>query len=179
MLRNLGHIALFSLAAAVCNADEVKGRIASIDQAAAAVEISGVVVDASGARIETLAHIPCRLADLKVGNLVEAEGVFIAPGRFKARSIERELGRSGEIEGTVRWTDSVTGSLSVDGITVTIAEGGAIRDRWYRRTDLRTMAPGTPVNCEGKWTGPLQFSAREVRVRWKFRKSEDSTPPSI
>ncbi|MDD5555726.1 MAG: DUF5666 domain-containing protein [bacterium] len=155
------------LAGAAAADDEIKGRITAIDPPAGRIEISGVAVDASGAKVRTLARIPARLSDLRIGNLVEAEGAFTGPGAFRARRVQRELGRDGEIEGTIERVDSNPTAVVIGGVAVAVPPEAVVIDPRHLLSARERLAPGARVSCSGTWTGPLAFTARTVRFTWE------------
>lgn len=87
------------------SADELKGKITSIDQARKIINISGVHINVSKAKIQDKSNKIIPLAAMAAGDFIEVTGVFTGGGNMTASKVEKESREKNEIKGRIEKTD--------------------------------------------------------------------------
>ena len=145
-------------------ADDIQGKITAIDIEGRTIEISGVKIIAKNAKIENLNDTICTLADLKVGDSVDVDGIFSGPGEMTATKIEQEGVVQDQIEGSLEAVDSAARTLTISGIKVKVPAGAFLEGKKDMPITLEQLTIGTRVECEGTWTGSRELTASKVEV---------------
>lgn len=157
-------IGIFLLLATANADDEIHGKITAIDAAGGAIEVSGVKIIAKNAKIENLNDAICALADLKVGDSVEVDGIFTGPGEMTASKIEQEGVVQDKVEGRLEAVDSAARTLTISGIKVKVPAGAFLEGKKDMPITLEQLTVGTRVECKGTWTGPGELTASKIEV---------------
>ena len=80
---------LFTIPVIVCSADEITGKIESINPANNKLIISGVTINVSpNARVKGYDDMPIPIGHLAAGNYIECKGNWSGPAEFTANKIE-------------------------------------------------------------------------------------------
>ncbi len=156
--------AIFLFLSTICIADEIKGKITAIDAAGGIIEVSGVKILAEKAKIENFDDRPYKISELKVGDIVEVEGVFSGAGEMTATEIERKVNKHDYIEGRLEKVDITARTLLVGGVTVNVLKGAKLEGDDDKDISLKDLAIGYKVECDGAWTGFQEFSAIKIEM---------------
>lgn len=90
MTRLVYFIVMLLLVSGLCVADEITGKITSVDTKNGTIEISGVKIITKDARIEGEDDRVITLKDLTVGLYVECNGIWTESKEFLASKIETD-----------------------------------------------------------------------------------------
>jgi len=148
----------------VCLADEIKGKIETLDKEGKIIQISGVLIQSADAWIENEQDYPLGIDKLTPGDYIEARGKFIGSSEMKARKIDRKNPECGVIQGKIASIDTKKREIVISGITIKVPA-----DTWLEGPDgvkipLELFAPGYSVECKGEWTGPSELTAFKVNI---------------
>ncbi|MDD5428290.1 MAG: DUF5666 domain-containing protein [Candidatus Omnitrophica bacterium] len=148
----------------ICLADEIKGKVSSVDKTKKTLQISGVQVLAGDAWVENEQDYPLALSDITQGNYVEINGKFIGPSEMKANKIDRKIMECAVVEGKIASLDFKKREIVISGITVKVPSSAWLEGPNRVRIPLELFAPGYSVECRGDWTGPAELTAFKVVV---------------
>lgn len=147
--------------------DEICGKITAMDTKNGEVEVWGVVINAEGAEIEDAQS----LTDLKVGDFIEAEGMFTGPARMMASEIERKTSAKNGIKGEIDAVNPEANTLMVNGIKVKLLKSTRIKGLCCSKaTGISGASVGDKAECEGAWTGNKELTATKVEIDSENRK---------
>jgi len=142
----LAVLALFVVGAMVsAHADDIKGKMESIDVPAANVYISGVEIYARNATVVNEEDTAIDLTALEVGDYLEVEGAFAGPGKFRAGEIKKGGLGQDEIEGRVKVVNAQSNKLIIKGVTVKVSDKAELRDDDGEKITLRDINAGNSV----------------------------------
>jgi len=80
---------LFTIPVIACSADEITGRIESVNPADNKLVISGVTINVSpNARVEGHHDTQISIGELAAGNYIECKGTWSGPAEFTANKVE-------------------------------------------------------------------------------------------
>lgn len=153
---------VLTIGTSVSNADKIKGKIQVINGAINAIEISGVCVVAQTAGIENEMEQPIKLTALAVGDHVDADGYFNAPGQMLAMRIEKDDSGYDEIKGRVENVDLATREVFISGIRIKIPQDACLEGEHNTIITLEQIPASEYIDCGGSWTGPKEFTANNV-----------------
>lgn len=144
------------------DADEIKGKIQAINSGINAIEISGVCVVAQTSGIENEMDQPIKLTALAVGDHVDADGYFNAPGQMLAIKIGKDDADYDEIKGRVERVDLEAKEIFISGIRIKIPQDAYLKGKQYTIITLEQISASEYIDCRGSWTGPKEFTANKV-----------------
>jgi len=147
-----------------CFADEIRGKVSSVDKAKMSLQISGVVIQAKDSWIENEQDYPLALSGIISGDYIEVSGKFIGASEMKAKKIDRKKPECGVVKGKITSIDLKKRQIIISGITIKVQA-----DTWLEGPDrvkipLELFAPGYSVECRGDWTGVSELTAFKVSV---------------
>ena len=148
-------------------ADEIRGKVSSVDAAKKTIIISGVSVLADDAWIEDERDYPLGLEGLKnMGKdaYIEVSGKFTGPSEMKAKKIDQRVPECAVIEGKIASIDAAKREIVISGITVKLKKDAWLEGPGRVKIPLELFTPGYPVECRGEWTGNSEFTAFKVEV---------------
>jgi len=145
-------------------ADEIKGKVSSINTSQKTLQISGVIIQAADAWIESELGYPLTINKLVLGDYVEVEGNFIGLSEFKARKIDRKRSDCSSIKGRMAAIDSAKREINISGIRIKVLDDAWLEGPNHVRIPLELFAPGYSVTCKGKWTETSELTAFKVTV---------------
>ncbi len=148
----------------VCLADEIKGKVSSIDKTKKTLQISGVTILASDSWIENEQDYPLALGGITPGEYVEVEGRFTGLSEMKARKIDRKKPECGIAKGRISSIDTKKREIIISGITIKIPADAWLEGPNHVKIPLELFAPGYKVKCKGDWTGASELTAFKVVV---------------
>ena len=123
--------------------------------------IAGIV----GAMVLVLGMAADGPRDLRVGHWVEVRGLFAADGSFVAEKVTARPPQ----DLNLLIGEATKGGVRDDGF-VWHDQPVSVSDKTeWKKVDLDGLAAGARVKVEGRWRGPLKFSAREVAARGEGR----------
>ena len=161
-------VGLLTINAAGVSADELRGKISSVDAAANIVNVSGVLIDVSKAKIENEDNRPIKITDLSSGVLIEVDGTFTGEGKMKASRIEKNINEPNEpdeIRGKVEKIDKDAKIVYIGGIALKIQADSKIEgDDDDKPLTFDQLTPGTLVEAEGKWSGDKVFIVKKIEI---------------
>ena len=165
-MMKIGVVALFIalVMTGACLADEIRGKVSSVDEAKKTLQISGVAVQAADAWIENEQDYPLALGGMTAGDYVEVSGKFTGPSEIKAKKIDRKIPECGLVRGKITSIDVKKREVVVSGVVVKVPA-----DAWLEGPDrvkipLELFAPGYKVECRGDWTGASELTAFKITV---------------
>lgn len=148
-------------------ADEIRGKVSSVDTAKKTVVISGVSILADDAWIEDERDYPLTLEVLKnMGKdaYIEVSGKFTGPSEMKAKKIDQRVPECAVIEGKIASIDAAKKEIVISGIIVKVKKDAWLEGPGRVKIPLELFTPGYPVECRGEWTGNSEFTAFKVAV---------------
>ncbi|MDD5174087.1 MAG: DUF5666 domain-containing protein [Candidatus Omnitrophica bacterium] len=148
----------------VCSADEIRGKVSSINVPKKALQISGVMIQAGDAWIENEEDYPLSLGNIAVGNYVEIEGKFAGLSEMKARKIDRKIPECGLIKGKIASLDPKKREIIISGIKIKVQADAWLEGPGRVKIPLELFAPGYKVTCKGEWTGASELTAFKINV---------------
>ncbi|MDD5085817.1 MAG: DUF5666 domain-containing protein [Candidatus Omnitrophica bacterium] len=153
--------------AAVSSADEIKGRMQSVDAQEAMIDVAGVKINTQGAKITDRAGLSMTLRDISDDDYIDVEGYFTGPGEMKANKIYIGDAEPDRIEGKIESIDIASRQLVIGGINVKIFQYARIRDKNGIEVPFEKIAPRKSLRCDGSWTGNLEFTASIIATSWE------------
>lgn len=147
-----------------CLADEIRGKVSSVDSSKKELQISGVTIKAADAWIENEQDYPLALKNIASGDYVEVGGKFTGLSELRARKIDRKQPESGAIKGRITTVDTKKRELIISGIVVKIMADAWLEGPGHVRIPIDLFAPGYKVQCKGDWTGKSELTAFKVTV---------------
>ena len=166
----LAALFLFMISVINCNADEIKGRVNSVNINARTINISGVTVIASKARIKNNDGKPMPFDSIEVGNYLEIAGSFTGPGQITAEVIERDLAAEDYISGTIKSFDIDHQTVDIGGVTIKIPKDAWKKESYDIVMPLPHIDMGNYIACDGKWSGPTKFMALSVEHQLAYER---------
>lgn len=160
-------VAVFFIAfiiAGICFADEIKGKVTSVDKAKKTLQISGVLIQAGDAWIENEQDYPLALNSIAPGNYVEVDGKFTGLSEIKARKIDRKNPECGVIKGKISSIDTEKREIIISGITIKVPVDAWIEGPNHVKIPLGLLASGYGLESKGNWTGASELTAFKVTV---------------
>lgn len=148
----------------VCLADEIKGKIETVDKEGKILRISGVLIQAADAWIENEQDYPLGISKLLPEDYVEVEGKFIGSSEMKARKIDRKNPECGVVQGKIASIDTKKREIIISGITIKVPADAWLEGPNRVKIPLELFAPDYSVQCKGEWTGPSELTAFKVSV---------------
>lgn len=146
-------------------ADELKGKITSVDAATNIVNVSGVLIDVSKAKIENEDNRPIKITDLAAGVLIEVDGTFTGGGKMTASRVEKDNEEADEIRGKIEKIDKEAKVVYIGGIALKIEPDSKIEgEDDDKPITFDQLVPGTLVEAEGKWTGDKIFTVKTLEI---------------
>ena len=150
--------------AGTCLADEIKGKVSSVDSSKKALQISGVTIKAADAWIENEQDYPLALGNIASGDYIEVDGKLTGLSEMKARKIDKKKPECGVIEGKIASIDAKRREIIISGITVKLSADAWLEGPNHVRIPIELFAPGYKVQCRGDWTGASELTAFKVVV---------------
>ncbi len=158
-------VSLLTINASGVFADELRGKITSIDAAANIVNVSGVIIDVSKAKIRNEDNRPIKITDLSAGALIEVDGIFIGGGKMTASRVEKDTEEADEIAGIIEKIDKEAKIVYIGGIALKIQADSKIEgDDDDKPITFDQLTQGTIVEAEGKWTGDKIFTVKTLEI---------------
>jgi ribosomal protein L24 len=147
-----------------CSADEIRGKVGSVDEAKKTLRISGVAVQASDAWIENEQDYPLALGSIASGDYVEVGGKFTGPSEIKAKKIDRKIPECGLVRGKIASVDAKKREVVISGIMVKVLADAWLEGPDHVKIPIELFAPGYKVECRGDWTAESELTAFKVTV---------------
>jgi len=148
-----------------CLADEIRGKVTSVDKEKKALQISGVVAQAANAWIENEQDYPLVLGAIAVGDYIEVDGKFTGLSEMKATKIDRKKPECGVVKGKITSVNNKKREIIISGITIKVSVDAWLEGPNNVKIPLRLFAPGYSVECSGDWTGVSELTAFKVSVK--------------
>ncbi|MFA6142259.1 MAG: DUF5666 domain-containing protein [Candidatus Omnitrophota bacterium] len=152
------------VAAGTCLADEIRGKVSSVDSSKKELQISGVTIKAADAWIENEQDYPLALENIVSGDYVEVDGKFTGLSEMKAQKIDRKQAESGAIKGKITAVDTKKRELAIGGIVIKITANAWLEGPGHVIIPIELFACGYKVQCKGDWTGKSELTAFKVMV---------------
>lgn len=165
-MRNLG-IAMLLIAfvfTGACLADEIRGKVNSVDKTEKTLQISGVLIKAGDAWVENEQDYPLPLGGIAPGDYVEVDGKFTGLSEMKAKKIDRKKPECGVVKGKITSIDIKKREIVIGGITIKVPADAWLEGPNHVKIPLELFAPGYKVECRGEWTGVALLTAFKVTV---------------
>jgi ribosomal protein L24 len=147
-----------------CLADEIKGKVSSVDKSKKTLQISGVIIQADEAWIEDERDYPLAPSGIASGDYIEVDGKFTGSSEMKASKIDRKKPECAVIKGKVSSMDIKKREIIISGITIKVPANAWLEGPNNIRIPLELFAPGYSVECRGDWTGVCELTAFKVSV---------------
>ena len=148
----------------VCLADEIKGKVTSIDKSKKILEISGVIIYTADTWIEDEQDYPLTINQIEPGDYVEVDGKFIGSAELKAKKIEKKQPQCAAIDGKITSINYVKREIIINGIKIKVPVDAWLEGPNNVKIPLKLFAPGYPVDCKGGWTGHSELTAFKITV---------------
>lgn len=148
----------------VCLADEIKGKVSSIDKAKKTLQISGVVIQTVNAWIENEQDYPLAFGSIASGDYVEVNGKFTGLSEMKARKIDRKKAECGVVKGKIASIDTKKREIIISGIKIKVPVNAWLEGPNQVRIPLELFASGYSIECRGEWTAISELTAFKVTV---------------
>ena len=148
----------------LCLAEEIKGKADEVDAALSVLTVSGVKVAGEDAVTMNGLGMPVDFSVLKPGDYIEADGAFTGPGQMAAQKIKKKAFGEEGIKGKVLSVDPASSRIVIGGVEVTAEPNADIEDDDGNEISIEEIPIGASVDCEGRWSGPLMFSASEIEI---------------
>jgi len=165
-MRRIGIIALLTVLVltGVCLADEIRGKVSSVDKAKKTLQISGVSIEAADAWIENEQDYPLALGSIASGDYIEVDGKFSGLSDLKAKKIDRKKLECGVVKGRIASIDTKKRKIVISGITIKVPADTWLEGPNRVKIPLELFASGYSVECRGDWTGASELTAFKVTV---------------
>ena len=165
-MRIAGMIAFLTVfaIAGICRADEIKGRVSSVDKSQKTLRISGVIIQAGDAWIENEQDYPLALKDVVPEDFVAVEGKFTGSSEMSARKIELNNPECGVVKGKISSIDVKKREIVISGIMIKVPADTWLEGPDRVRIPLELFAPGYSVECRGGWTRASELTAFKLTV---------------
>jgi hypothetical protein len=165
-MKRIGVVTLFIafVFRGACLADEIKGRISSIDASKKTLQISGVLIQAADAWIENEQDYPLALNGIVSGDYIEVDGRFTGLSEMTARKIDRKKPECAVVKGKIASIDSKKREIIISGIIIKVPVDTWLEGPNHVRIPLELFASGYSVECKGEWTGLSELTAFKVVV---------------
>lgn len=147
-----------------CSADEINGKVTSVDSSKNTLQISGVIIQTSGAWIENEQDYPLAMDKLMPGDYIEVEGRFTGLSEMTARKIDRKQPECGVVAGKITLVDFKKREIIINGITIKVPADTWLEGPSRVKIPLELFTAGYSVQCKGKWTGSSELTAFKVTV---------------
>ncbi|MCX5710768.1 MAG: DUF5666 domain-containing protein, partial [Candidatus Omnitrophica bacterium] len=104
----------------VCLADEVRGKVSSVDKEKKTLQISGVTILTADAWIENEEDYPLALNSIAVGDYIEVDGKFTGLSEIKAKKIDRKKPECAMVKGKITSIDTKKREVIIGAITIKV-----------------------------------------------------------
>ena len=148
----------------LCLADEIAGKVSSVDSAKKMLQISGVRIQATDAWIENEQDYPLALNKLVPGDYIEIDGKFIGSSKMQATKIERTLLQCAAVKGRIASVNPQKREMIISGIKIKVPVNIWLEGPNRVKIPLELFAPGYSVNCKGNWTANSELTAFKITV---------------
>lgn len=161
---------LFMIPVINCSADEIKGKVASVDVNTNTFNISGVTVIASGSQIKNRdgKHIP--FSAIAAGDYLEVEGSFTGASQITAEMIEKDFAEEDYVSGRIESFNVAQKTVDISGITIKVSQDVWNEDCYDIPTPVQQFDTGNYIACNGKWSGMAEFIATSVQHKLAYER---------
>jgi len=147
-----------------CLADEIRGKVTSVDKTNMTLQISGVTVETGDTWIENEQDYPLALNDIAKGDYIEVSGKFSGLSKINAKKIDQKNPECGVVEGKIASINSKKREIIISGITIKVPNNTWLEGPNHVRIPLELFAVGYSVECRGNWTGNNELTAFKITV---------------
>ena len=162
-IRALVFLTVFAITGA-CLADEIRGKVDTVDKIGKRLKISGVIIHTAEAWIENEQDYPLALKDIANGDYIEVEGKFTGLPEIKAKKIDRKKPECGVVKGRITTVDAKKGRILISGITIKVNADTWLEGPNRVKIPLELFARGYEVQCKGNWTALYELTAFKISV---------------